>query len=211
LLALSEYFAEPPHIEWFGDRPFAFSRLSREYAERLEKAAIAKEDDIKALPVSPGWETVAEINPTTARFSRYSAFLIMPVTLPLFFAIRETYWHLLEALDQKPAGRFIQCWFNIHRSGQSLPRHHHVYPFIGTFSAHAEGGETRYGNSKQESDSDAIMPHTNGQLVITTGPNHYHNTSPWTDAERPRVTYAFDIVEAENWNTRQFFLPFDFA
>ena len=207
---LAEYFAEPPHIEWFRDRPFAFSRLTKEYAERLEKAAIAKEEEIKTLPVSQGWETAAEANPTTARWSRYSSFLIMPVTLPLYFAIRETYVHLLQALDQKPAARFIQCWFNIHRSGHSLPRHHHVYPFIGTFSAHAEGSETRYGNSKEETEADAIMPHTDGQLVITTGPNHFHNTSTWTDPGRPRVTYAFDIVNAESWNSNQLFLPFDF-
>jgi hypothetical protein len=211
VLTLSDYFVEQPHIEWFGDRPFAFSRLNQDYAEHLEKAALSKEEAIKSLPVTPGWETAADTSPTTARFSRYSAFIIVPATLPLFFAIRETYLHLLAALDQKPAPRFIQCWYNIHRIGQSLPRHQHVYPFIGTFSAYAEGSETRYGNRKEESPEDAIMPHRTGQLVITTGKNHYHDTSTWTDRERARVTYAFDIADADNWNSRQVFLPFDFA
>ena len=207
---LTEYFVELPHVEWFGDRPFSFSRLNPDYAQRLENAAIANEEAIKKLPVTDGWETAAEESPTTARFSRYSAFQIIPAALPLFFAIRKTYLHLLGELDQKPLPRFIQCWYNIHRSGHALPRHQHVYPFIGTFSAHAEGSETRYGNTKYESDSDAVMPHRDGQIVVTTGPEHYHNTSAWMDAERARVTYAFDIVNTERWNNRQFFLPFDF-
>jgi hypothetical protein len=45
--------------------------------------------------------------------------------------------------------------------------------------------------------------------MITTGPGHYHETSVWPDPKRPRVTYAFDIANAENWKPGQVFLPFD--
>jgi hypothetical protein len=209
--ALSEFVVEAPCVEWHNQRPFAISRLSETYAGVLEKMALSKEEAIKALPVSPGWETAADQNPTTARFSRYSAFLISPATLPLFFAIRETYLHLLRALDQRSEARFIQCWYNVHRSGQSLVRHKHVYPFIGTFSAYADGSETRYGNAKAPSDADYRMTHVTGRLIMTTGTDHYHDTSAWQNPDRARVTFAFDIVNAKDWNTNQYFLPFDFA
>jgi hypothetical protein len=176
----------------------------------LENLALAKELAIKVLPVSPGWEPIAQQNPTTARYSRYSAFLLDQTALTLFFAIRETYLHLLRALDQPSAPRFIQCWYNVHRSGQSLVRHKHPYPFIGTFSAHAEGSETRYGKTRETSESDAIFKHVDGHLMVTTGEEHYHETSVWQDSSRARVTYAFDILDAKRWNPDQVFLPFDF-
>ena len=206
---LADSFVEAPHVEWTAGRPFAFARLTSSYAALLENLALAKESAIKALPVTQGWEKVAEKNPTTARFSAYSAFLLSRDTHVLFFAVRETYLHLLRALDQGPAPRYIQCWYNVHRSGQALVRHHHVYPFIGTFSAHAEGSTTRYGSTPQRSESDVILDHVDGQLMITTGKDHFHETSVWGDPERPRVTFAFDILGVAQWNPRQVFLPFD--
>ena len=207
---LANQFVESPHVDWKDGRPFAISRLSAKYANTLENLALAKESAIKALPISPGWEPIADKNPTTARYSSYSVFLISPLTLPLFFAIRETYLHLLQALDQRPSPKFIQCWYNVHRGGESLVRHKHPYPFIGTFSAHAAGSETRYGKTRETDKSDVIVEHVAGQLMVTTGEEHYHETSAWHDADRPRVTYAFDILNAERWNPRQVFLPFDF-
>jgi hypothetical protein len=206
---LAEHLVEQPHVEWGNNRPFAFSRLSDEYAKALEDLALAKEQLIKTLPVTKGWETGAEKSPTTARFASFSAFHLSPITLPLYFAIHETYRHLLQAIDQKPTARFIQCWYNIHRSGASLVRHCHAYPFIGTFSAYADGSLTQYGNAKELSGEDVVIEHVPGQLVITTGPNHYHHTSTWNDPDRARVTYAFDILGANQWNSNQIFLPFD--
>jgi hypothetical protein len=209
LLELAEYFVEQPHVEWENSRPFAFSRLSDEYAKALEDLAHAMEHFVRTLPIAKGWETGANKNPTTARFESFSAFHLSPITLPLYFAIRETYRHLLRALGQKPTARFIQCWFNIHRAGDSLVRHCHVYPFIGTFSAHASGSLTQYGNRKELSEADTVIEHVPGQLMITTGPSHYHHTSAWNDTSRARVTYAFDILGADMWNPNQKFLPFD--
>jgi hypothetical protein len=206
---LADHFVDLPHVEWEDGRPFAISRLSEEYANILEELALAKENAIKTLPISPGWEPIAKNNPTTARYSSYSAFLLSPVTLPLFFAIRETYRQLLQALRQEPAPRFIQCWYNVHRVEEALVRHKHPYPFIGTFSAHAEGSETRYGKTRETSASDVIVPHVRGQLMVTTGAENYHETSVWRDPTRARVTYAFDILGPEQWNSRQIFLPFD--
>jgi len=209
LPGLADHLVEPPHVEWANSRPFVFSRLSDEYAKALEDLALAKENFVKTLPVTKGWETIADKNPTTARFSSFSAFLLSSITLPLYFAIRETYLHLLQELDQQPAPRFIQCWYNIHRRGASLVRHCHVYPFIGTFSAHAEGSVTQYGSAKEVSESDVFIEHVPGRLVVTTGPGHYHHTSAWHDPDRARVTYAFDILNAHQWNPNQVFLPFD--
>ena len=45
--------------------------------------------------------------------------------------------------------------------------------------------------------------------MVTTGQEHWHDTSIWQNADKPRVTYAFDIVNAQHWNRRQVFLPFD--
>ena len=207
---IANHFVELPRVEWKDGRPFAISRLSKGYASKLENLALTKEDAIKALPISEGWEKYAEKNPTTARYSSYSVFLLSPTTHVLFFAIRETYLHLLRELNLQPAPRYIQCWYNIHRGGELLGRHKHPYPFIGTFSAYAEGSETRYGKTKETSDSDATVKHVNGQLMVTTGEEHYHETSVWGDSNRARVTYAFDILGVEKWNRNQVFLPFDF-
>ena len=203
------YLLELPSVEWKDGRPFATARLSEHYSHALESLALAKEDAVAKFPVSRGWENLAYKNPTTARYASYSAFLLSPATLPLFFAIRQTYRHLLQVLGEEPVPRFIQCWYNIHRCGQSLVRHKHTYPFIGTFSAHAEGSETRYGRSKETSDSDVVAKHTDGRLMVTTGQDNYHETSVWCDSGRARVTYAFDIVNHDQWNDRQIFLPFD--
>jgi len=202
-------FAEQPRVEWRDGRPFATTRLDPEYAQELEQLALDREKDITALPISGEWHPIAHKNPTTARFSNYSSFLLSPATLPLFFAIRATYRRLLEEMGEKPQPRFIQCWYNIHRCGNSLVRHKHNYPFIGTFSAHSRGSETRYGRSQETSDSDAVLQHIDGQLMVTTGDNNYHETSVWLDATRPRVTYAFDIVNRDQWKQGQIFLPFD--
>jgi len=210
LTKLINHFSEPARVEWHGDRPFAFSRLRSEYTSMLEELALEREAEVKTLPITPGWEPIADKNPTTARYSRYSAFLISPLTLALFFAIRETYTHLLQALGQDSRPRFIQCWYNIHRGGESLVRHKHPYPFIGTFSAHAAGSQTRYGKTRETSDADLVVEHVDGLLMITTGEDHYHETSVWEEQERPRVTYAFDILNAERWNAKQVFVPFDF-
>ena len=80
---------------------------------------------------------------------------------------------------------------------------------IGTFSACAEGSTTRYGNARDPSASDVLIEHVRGQLMVTTGQEHWHDTSIWQNVDRPRVTYAFDIVNAKRWNRRQVFLPFD--
>jgi hypothetical protein len=90
-----------------------------------------------------------------------------------------------------------------------LVRHKHNYPFIGTFSAHATNSETRYGRTRETSDTDVKVGHVAGQLMVTSGEDNYHETSVWLDANRARVTYAFDIVNYDQWNSRHFFLPFD--
>ena len=209
IMEISYKLVEGPQIEWSGKRPFAYARMSDEYATILENLALKKEAEICALPVSKGWERGAESSPTTARFGSYSVFRLSPYTLPLFFAIRETYRYLLEALGQPPAPRFIQCWYNIHSVGYSITRHTHTYPFIGVFSANARGSVTRYGETREDSENDVFVEHAPGQVFLTTGQGHYHTTSPWHDEKRARITYAFDIIDANQWKSSQVFLPFD--
>lgn len=198
-----------PGINVLRGRPFAFSNLGPRYARILETVALQNEQRVRALPVSPGWERVAEQNPTTARYRSYCGFLLNRATLELYFAIRESYLALLGHLGMSRAPRFIQCWYNVHRAGEKLARHTHPYPFIGTFSAHSEGSHTRYGESPEASSEDVVLDHTNGQLLLTTGPGHFHETSLWSDPDRARVTFAFDIAELHQWNESQIFLPFD--
>lgn len=198
-----------PRIEQFGGRPFVFANLGRQYARILETVALDNEERVCALPVSPGWEAAAGKNRTTARYRSYCAFLLNRATIELYFAIRQSYALLLERLEMPRGPRFIQCWYNIHRGGESLARHSHPYPFIGTFSAHAEGSQTRYGETKEGSSQDVVLDHVDGQLLLTTGPGHFHETSVWSDGSRARVTFAFDIAEISQWNANQTFLPFD--
>jgi hypothetical protein len=202
-------FVERPRVEWYGHRPFAFARLPEDYARTLEELALAKEEAIKNLPVSPGWEADHQENPTTARYASYSTFLISPLTVPLFFAIRLTYLHLLRELSEPPADRLIQCWYNVHRAGLGLTRHAHDARFMGTFSAHASGSQTRYGEARRTSEWDMVFDHVPGRLLVTTAVRHFHETSIWTDPERPRVTYAFDIIDASDWRRNALLLPFD--
>ena len=209
MLDVAGLFVEAPSVEWIGDRPFAFACMHEEYAQALEQLAIEKEAEIRSLPPDPEWQNHADSHPTTARYSQYSAFLLSPSTLPLYFAIRETYSQLLRELDQEHSPRFVQCWYNVHRRGEALFRHKHIYPFIGTFSAFSQGSATRYGNTPEASDDDVLIPHVNGQLMVTTGLDHWHEVSHWRNAERPRVTFAFDIANADQWVSSQRFLPFD--
>jgi hypothetical protein len=207
--ALAEYFVEWPRVEVLGERQFAFARLEPGYAALLENFALAEEEAIKTLPVAERWEHKEQTNPTTSRYNSYNVFLLSPQTLPLYFAIKQTYLRLLQAAGLEPGSRFIQCWYNIHRAGQCLPRHKHPYPFIGTFSAHATGSVTRYGSARHTSNSDVILHHAPGQLMVTTGRDHFHETSVWQDSARPRVTFAFDILDESQWAPGQVFVPFD--
>lgn len=206
-------FVEPPRLEWHNLRPFALARLPAGYAHRLEALAHQHEPAILALPVSPGWEASAQENPTGARFAHYNALLLDPAFEPLRQALRLLYRFLLESIGAPAKPRHVRSWCNIHRSGQRLGRHLHEVPYIGTFSAHAEGSTTCYGATPDAGPADWSMPHADGQLMVTVGHNHFHQVSVWTDAFRPRVTFAFDIVQldAERAARNPCFVPLDDA
>ena len=202
----TDLFVEPPRIET-RRRPFAFARLPEDYA--LELALLAERIAPELDRLSPREEMLPWAGPYGARFSRYNLFLLDPAFDRLLSALRSTYRALVEAMRIEPKPRLVHGWLNIQREGERIGRHLHHAPFIGTFAARAEGSETRYGLSRERSDEDFVIPNRNGQIVVTPGKLHYHETSPWTRRDSARVTFAFDIVAREGEDHHPLQLPFD--
>jgi hypothetical protein len=201
-------FIEAPRIEWFGVIPFAFARLDMQYARSLEASAHRHLKMIDSLPSTPGGPDPS-LNFTGARYASYNVFLLGPEFLPLFHAIHRTYRALLDAIESEPVGRFIKCWFNITDSTVGMDRHSHSAPFIGTFAARAEGTTTSFGMQPQATEDDVVVENLDGQLLLTIGMNHFHGVSKRNDVLGKRVTYAFDIVSADQWRSDRIQVPFD--
>jgi hypothetical protein len=208
-LESSQIFVEAPYVEWRGLRPFAFARLSPSYAGQLAELAHRLAPDLAQL--EPKAEMLPWAGPFGARFSRYNIFLLDSAYHPLFVALRSTYRALIEATKVERRARFLRAWLNIHQAGESIARHLHDAPFIGTFAAHAEGTSTRYGHTRERSDDDVEIPNIDGQLTVTLGKLHYHETTVWERSDSARVTYAFDIIGEEGWNPKRVQIPFDHA
>ena len=193
-------FSTPPWLEWHGMRPFAMARLDPAYARTLEEVALRLEDRIQNLPVTEGWENAADENPTGSRYGHYNAFMLAPAMLPLFLALRTLHRFLLDATGVERQPSVLQSWFNVHRVGQRLLRHQHAAQYIGYFVAHGEGSVTRFGAWPITHESDHPLQNQDGLLVVTLGRNHFHEVSQWTDAERARVSFAFDIINVNGDN-----------
>ena len=206
-LAQSPLFVDMPHVEWRAGRPFAFARLSLDYARRLETLAhrfAPALDDLEPKEKMLPWA-----GPYGARYAAYNVFLLDGACLPMFLALRETYRTLLDAMGQEPRPRFVKAWLNIQQAGEQIGRHAHKASFIGVFAARAEGSETRFGTSQEPRDDDVTIPNLDGQLVVTYGHNHFHETSAWERADVARVSYAFDIVGEDGWKADRVQIPFD--
>lgn len=205
----SQVFVEMPRVEWHGRRPFAFARLSQTYAGQLTQLAHRLAPDLAQL--EPKAKMLPWAGPYGARFSRYNIFLLDSAYIPLFGALRSTYRALIDATKAERRARFLRAWLNIHQAGEQIGRHHHDASFIGTFAAQAEGSCTRFGISPERSEEDVTIPCIDGQLIVTVGKLHYHETSIWERGDIARVTYAFDIVGEEGWRADRVQLPFDGA
>jgi hypothetical protein len=203
----SRIFAEMPRVEWRGHRPFAFARLSLDYTRQLETLAHRLAPDLDRL--QPQAKMLPWAGPYGARFSRYNIFLLDTAYLPLFLALRHTYRTLIDDTKAPRRARFLRAWLNIHQAGEQIGRHLHDAAFIGTFAARAEGSNTRYGGTRERSDADVIIPNLDGQLVLTLGKGHYHETTAWERDDAARVTYAFDILGEDEWNANCVQIPFD--
>lgn len=202
-------FVEPPRLEWHARRPFVIARLPAEFAKTLTSVALEREKQITQLAVTRGWEGMAEANPTTARYSKYNVFLLDPRCLPLYFALRSMYRFMLETTGNPNTPRVIQGWCNVHRKGQHLHRHEHDATYIASFAAFAEGSTTSYGPFPVHTEHDHPFEQRDGQLIMTEGPRNFHEVSVWQREDSPRVTYAFDIYDADHWDTKHVLLPFD--
>lgn len=147
--------------------------------------------------------------PYGSRFAGYNIFLLDSAFLPLFWAMKATYRTLMEAMELERRTCCIRGWFNIQQAGERIGRHLHQAKFIGTFAARAEGSDTRFGLTEKAHEDDVVIPNKDGQLLMTFGLNHYHETSEWERTDVPRVTYATDIVPAEQWSAKTLQVPFD--
>jgi len=87
LSRLADLYVESPHVDWKDGRPFAISRLSPKYANTLENLALEKRDAIKTLPVSPGWEPIAEKNPYNCEIFFLFGISYQSTHSSLFFAL----------------------------------------------------------------------------------------------------------------------------
>jgi hypothetical protein len=202
----SDLFDEPPRVENHG-RPFAFARMPKDYTDELAALAERIAPELDRLP--PQQQMLAWAGPYGARFSKYNLFLLDPAFDRLLLAVRATYRALCDAVRIKPRPRLIYAWQNIQREGERIGRHLHHAPFIGTFAARAEGSETRFGLSRERSDDDFVVPNRDGELIVTLGKLHYHETSPWPRKDAARVTFAFDIITREGEDHHPLKLPFD--
>jgi hypothetical protein len=205
----SGLFIELPHVEWHGAIPFAYARLSEEYAHCLELSAHRHLDVVSPLPTSTIGAPDPATNAPAARYASYNVFLLGPEFLPLFVAIHRTYRTLLQAMGSAPIERFIKCWYNITSTGTAMPRHQHRAPIIGTFAARAEGSTTSFGMQSQATVDDLAVANRDGQLILTVGMNHFHQVSTWRDESTDRVTYAFDIIGHDQWRADRVQVPFD--
>jgi hypothetical protein len=201
-----DLFVEPPRIETHR-RPFAFARMSEDYAHDLAELAERLAPGLERLP--PKESMLDWAGPFGARFSRYNLFLLDPAFDRLLLALRATYRALMEAMQIERRPRLVHAWMNIQKEGERIGRHLHHAPFIGTFAARARGSDTRYGLGRARNDNDLVVPNRDGQLIVTPGKLHYHETSPWPRADAPRVTFAFDIVTREGEEPDSLRLPFD--
>lgn len=199
-------FVEPPRVETHR-RPFALARMSEDYAHGLADLAERLAPGLDSLPPNEGMLPWA--GPYGARFTRYNLFMLDPAFDRLLLALRATYRALVEAMRIEARPRSVYGWLNIQHEGERIGRHLHDAPFIGSFAARAEGSETRFGLTKEPSDRDFPVGNRDGQLIVTPGKLHYHETTPWPRRDAPRVTFAFDIVSREEWGDRPLLLPFD--
>ena len=203
-------FSSAPNLVWHGRVPFALAYLPADYAAELTAVALEHEERVKQLPVTQGWEKLAATNPTSARYASYNAFMLDKRCLPLFLAVRALYRFLLNSTGKANEPRYIQCWYNVHRAGQNFHRHCHESAYIGVFSACAEGSETKFGPFPISTEHDRSFSHRDGQLLLTEGGiKNYHEVSEWRREDAPRVTFAFDIIDASDWGKKRTLIPFD--
>jgi hypothetical protein len=201
-------FVEPPRVEWHRGRPFAFGRLPEDYARELE--ALAHELAPKLDALEPRAEMLPWAGPYGSRFAGYNIFLLEGAFLPLFRATQALYLSLVEAMALTRGSCCLRGWLNIQQAGERIGRHTHEAKFIGTFAARAEGSETRFGLFKDVLKDDVVIPNRDGQLLLTFGLHHFHETSPWHRSDVARVTYAMDVVSEESWRPVPPQIPFDF-
>jgi hypothetical protein len=200
-------FVEPPRVEWHRGRPFAFARLPEDYARTLEKLAHELAPKLDALEAKPNMLPWA--GPYGARFTGYNIFLLDPACLPLFWAMKATYRALIEAMKLERRSCCARAWLNIQQVGERIGPHLHDAKFVGTFAARAEGSDTRFALGDEPIEDGVIIPNVDGQLVLTFGLRHRHDTTEWRRRDVARVTYAVDIRSDDAWSEKAVQVPFD--
>lgn len=200
-------FAEPPRVEWHRKRPFAFARLPEHYARRLEGLAHQLAPEVEALEAKP--DMLPWAGPYGSRFTGYNIFLMDSAFLPLFWAMKATYLALIEAMKIERRSCCARGWINIQQAGERIAPHTHQAKFVGTFAARAEGSDTRFALIEDRMEDGIVIPNLDGQLLLTFGAHHLHDTTEWHRHDVPRVTLAIDIMPEERWTRKSVQIPFD--
>ncbi|SDU31186.1 hypothetical protein [Stappia sp. ES.058] len=177
----------------------------------VRAAVLAREAEILSLPRSAEWSARHD----HVASSRYASYNLLALEEPAFAmlgkAIRASVNALRAArgLPEKPM--YIQCWSNILRAGQALPRHAHPYPMHGHINISTAGSVTRYGVSEP-----VEIDNRPGDITLFAGPGLAHEVPAYTGPDA-RISVAFDLlpvvwVEADpRWKKRhaeRSFIPF---
>lgn len=194
--------------------PFVFNRMEdKGVIGRLYDLCLSVEPSLLKLEKDIKWKDTIG-SETTARYSKYSFFLLKdPVVKPVFDLIKASYHEMLESLNKARTSMFIQCWINIHRKGQHLAKHSHKFPMHGHLTVNAHETATIYGDNDE-----TVIPNENGLLTLLGTANVMHSVTPYEVDHGARVSIAFDLlpevwIEKDLYWRKTFedrvFIPFD--
>lgn len=193
--------------------PFAFSRLKDDKTvQRLYDLCLSIEKDILSVARASSWLNIPG-NETTARYASYNFLLVRdPIVKTVYDLIKESYLEMLQYLGRPRESMLIQCWVNIHRKHEALPKHAHPYPMHGHLTVNTDSTSTVYGD-----DDGVVIPNENGLLTLLGMPGVKHWATHYSSETGARVSIAFDLlpwnwVREPRWRVvydERTFIPFD--
>ncbi|WP_029059180.1 hypothetical protein [Stappia stellulata] len=177
----------------------------------IRAAILAREAEILRLPRSVEWS----VRHDRVASSRYASYNLLALPDPPFQALGRA---IRASIDALRAARglpekqmYIQCWSNILRAGEGLPRHAHPYPLHGHLNVSTSGSVTRYGAGDP-----VEIDNRPGDITVFAKPGLAHDVPAYTGPDA-RISIAFDLlpvafVDADpRWRKRhaeRSFIPF---
>lgn len=138
-------------------------------------------------------------------FTKYNLLLYpLPGFYELYERIRTTFVESYPNLDA--SDYYIQSWVNFYRKGDFIDWHYHwpdeANAYHGFYCVDTHPSHTSY--IYEDHDIQFDIESRDDRLVMSKSYRERHRTWPW-DADRPRITIAFDIVP------RAHIKPFEWA